>query len=156
MTIRELALEDIVTVYVDGSILDIAEVLRESGVGSAVVLDAHNKPLGVVTDRDLVVYGQQFVDSLAETAVNEVLSMTVFSVRSSSSPAELTAQMREEGIRRVPVVDDGELVGIVTLDDVVVHLADRLDSAELGRVVVLAVVFLLAVQLTAGLVDARP
>ena len=134
MTIRELAREDVVTVYLDDSILDVAGVLRESGVGSAVVLDAHDEPLGVVTDRDLVVYGQQFVDSLAETAVNEVLSMTVFSVSPESDLEELTARMRQEGVRRVPVVDDGKLVGIVTLDDIVVHLADRLDSPELDDI----------------------
>ena len=131
MLIRDLAREDVVTVYLDDSILDVADVLRAAGVGSAVVLDANDDPLGIVTDRDLVVYGQQFVDSLAETAVNEVLSLTAFSVGPESELEELTAQMREEGVRRVPVIDDGDLVGIVTLDDIIVHLADELDSQEL-------------------------
>lgn len=131
MIIRELAREDVVTVYLDDSILDVADVLRAAGVGSAVVLDANDDPLGIVTDRDLVVYGQQFVDSLAETAVNEVLSLTAFSVDPESDLTDLTAQMREEGVRRVPVTDDGDLVGIVTLDDIIVHLADELDSQEL-------------------------
>jgi CBS domain-containing protein len=132
MTIREIARTDVVTVYLDDSLLDVADVLRKEGVGSAVVLDAHDEPLGIVTDRDLVVYGQRFVDSLGQTAVNEVLSMTAVSIEPDADLEELTARMREAGVRRVPVIEDGDLLGIVTLDDVVVHLADDLDSPELS------------------------
>ncbi|WP_302082300.1 cyclic nucleotide-binding/CBS domain-containing protein [Salinibaculum rarum] len=128
MTIRDLVQTDVVTVYLDDSLLDVAEVLRTDGVGSAVVLDAHDEPLGIVTDRDLVVYGQQFVDTFEDTAVNEVLSMDVFSVEPDTELDGLAAQMREERVRRVPVIDDGELLGIITLDDIIVHLADTLDN----------------------------
>ena len=131
MEIPELASEDVVTVYLDESILEVAETLREERVGSAVVLDSSDDVLGVVTDRDLVVYGQQFVDSLATTTVNDILSMGVLSVGPDEDVLELTAKMREEGVRRVPVLEDGEAMGIVTLDDVVVGLAEELESPEL-------------------------
>ena len=133
MEITDLLREDVVTVYLDDSVLDVAAVLREEGVGSAVVLDAHDEVLGIVTDRDLVVYGQEFVDSLEQTTVNQVLSMTVFSVAPDVSVRELTERMREAGVRRVPVMEDEELLGIVTLDDIVVHLAGQLDSRELAN-----------------------
>jgi predicted transcriptional regulator len=131
MDISDLIREDVVTVYLDDSILDVAEVLRTERVGSAVVLDSRDEPLGIVTDRDLVVYGQNFVESLAETAINEILSMSVLSVGPDVTVRELTTRMREEGVRRVPVVENGEIRGIVTLDDVLVHLAGQLDSPEL-------------------------
>ncbi|WP_340098958.1 cyclic nucleotide-binding/CBS domain-containing protein [Salinibaculum salinum] len=131
MKIQDLVQTDVVTVYLDDSLLDVATVLREENVGSAVVLDSHDKPLGLVTDRDLVVYGQHFADELEDTAVNEVLSLTAFTVDLDTELDELTAQMRDESVRRVPVTDNGELLGIVTLDDIIVHLADRLDSPEL-------------------------
>jgi CBS domain-containing protein len=131
MDITNLVREDVVTVYLDDSLLDVAEVLRRERVGSAVVLDAHGEPLGMVTDRDFVVYGQEFVESLDGTSVNEILSLGVVSVPPDATVTELTERMREESVRRVPVVEDGELLGIVTLDDVVVHLAEELDSREL-------------------------
>jgi CBS domain-containing protein len=131
MKITGIIQEDVVTVYLDDTILDVAEVLREEQVGSAVVLDARDEPLGVVTDRDLVVYGQNFIDSLDRTSVNEILSKDVFSVEPDVSVRELTARMRETGVRRVPVVEDGELCGIVTLDDLIVLLAEELDSTAL-------------------------
>jgi CBS domain-containing protein len=131
MKISELASEDVVTVYLDESILEVAETLREERVGSAVVLDSNDDVLGVVTDRDLVVYGQQFVDSLATTTVNDILSMGVVSVGPDTDVLELTERMREEGVRRVPVLEDGEVLGIVTLDDIVAGLAEELESPEL-------------------------
>lgn len=131
MGISELISEDVVTVYLEDSLLDVADVLREEKVGSAVVLDVDDRVLGIVTDRDLVVYGRRFADSLEKTIVNEILSMDVVTVTPEVSVAELTERMREEDVRRVPVVEDGELRGIVTLDDVVVHLAEELDSTEL-------------------------
>jgi CBS domain-containing protein len=131
MEISDIVREDVVTVYLDDSLLDVAEVLREERVGSAVVLDGHDEVLGIVTDRDLVVYGQEFVDALDRTAVNEILSVDVFSVSPDVSVLELTERMREEGVRRVPVMADGDIVGIVTLDDLIVLLARELDSPEL-------------------------
>lgn len=131
MEITELASDDVVTVYLDESILEVAETLRKERVGSAVVLDTNDDVLGVVTDRDLVVYGQQFVDSLATTTVNDILSMGVVSVGPDADVLAVTERMREEGVRRVPVVEDGTVHGIVTLDDIVVGLAGTLESPEL-------------------------
>lgn len=131
MELTQLASDEVVTVYLDETILAVAETLREEQVGSAVVLDSSDDVLGVVTDRDLVVYGQQFVESLATTTVNDILSMGVLSVGPDEDVLELTERMREEGVRRVPVVEDGEILGIVTLDDIVVGLAEELERPEL-------------------------
>lgn len=133
MSISEIVSEDVVTVYLEDSLLDVANVLSEQKVGSAVVLDVDGDVLGIITDRDLVVYGHRFADSLEETIVNEILSMDVVSVTPGVSVEALTETMREEGVRRVPVVEDGDLRGIVTLDDVVVHLAEKLDNRELAN-----------------------
>ncbi|MGM0717338.1 MAG: CBS domain-containing protein, partial [Halobacteriota archaeon] len=88
MDITNIIQEDIVTVYLDDTISDVAEVLQDEHVGSVVVLDAHDEILGVVTDRDLVVYGRNFIDSLEHTTINEILSTDVFSVGPDVSVAE--------------------------------------------------------------------
>lgn len=131
MEISDLIQEDIVTVNLDDSLIDVAEVFLEERVGSAVVVDASDEVIGIVTDRDLVIYGQNFIEALDRTPVNEVLAMSVFSVEPTVSVLELTERMREAGVRRVPVMEDGELLGIVTLDDVIVHLAGQVESPEL-------------------------
>lgn len=134
MGVSELASEDVVTVYLEDSLLDVADVLREEQVGSAVVLDANDDVLGIITDRDLVVYGRLFADALEQTLVNDVLSLGAVSVTPDVSVEALTETMREEGVRRVPVLEDGNLRGIVTLDDVVVHLAETSDDRALQNI----------------------
>jgi CBS domain-containing protein len=131
VNVSDILSEDVVTVYLEDDLLEVADVLRDEKVGSAVVLDADGGVVGIVTDRDLVVFGRSFTDELERTTVNEILSMNVVSVAPDTGIEELTGRMREERVRRVPVVADGELRGIVTLDDVVVHLAGELESPEL-------------------------
>jgi len=131
MTVADICSETVVTCYLDDPLLEVADILQREHVGSVVVLNADDEPSGIVTDRDLVVYGRSFADDLEGTTVNEVVSAAVVTVAPETSIPRLTALMRERGVRRVPVLDDGTLVGIVTLDDVLVYLAERLDSAEL-------------------------
>ena len=131
MGISDIVREDVVTVYLEDTLLDVADVLREERVGSAVVLDVDDAVLGIITDRDLVVYGRQFADSLEKTIVNEILTTDVVSVTPDVSVTALTETMREEGVRRIPVAEHGDLRGIVTLDDVVIHLAEELDNRDL-------------------------
>jgi CBS domain-containing protein len=128
MDLEAVMTTDVVTVELDDTILDVAAIFRERDVGSAVVTNADGEIAGIVTDRDLVVFGQEFVDTLERTVVNQVLSPVVFTVAPETDTLELTERMREAGVRRVPVVEDGELRGIVTLDDLVVQLSRELSN----------------------------
>lgn len=133
MELTDLMRRDVVTVYIDDPLLEVAAELRREGVGSAVVLDAGDEVIGIVTDRDLVVYGLEFAGEIEQTTVNRVLSKIVFSADPNTGIRELTERMREEEVRRVPVTSDGELLGIVTLDDIIVHLSEQLDSPLLDN-----------------------
>jgi CBS domain-containing protein len=128
MGLESVMTTDVVTVALDDTVLDVAAVFRERDVGSAVVLNADDEIAGIVTDRDLVVFGQEFVETLEQTLVNQVLSPVVFTVSPDTDTHELARMMREEGVRRVPVVENGDLRGIVTLDDLVVVLAEDLEN----------------------------
>lgn len=131
MSVADICSENVVTCYLDDTLFEVAELLQREHVGSVVVLNADEEPSGILTDRDLVVYGRSFAGDLEGTTVNEVVSASVVTVDPEASVPQLTELMREAGVRRVPVLADGSLVGIVTLDDVVVHLAGELDSDEL-------------------------
>lgn len=128
MELRDIVQTDVVTVRIDDTLLTAAETLRDSGVGSAVVLTVDGDPCGIVTDRDLVVYGLDHVEALDHTVVDQVMSPDLFTVPIDAGVFEVVERMREEQVRRVPVVDDGDLAGIVTLDDLVVLLARELSS----------------------------
>jgi signal-transduction protein with cAMP-binding, CBS, and nucleotidyltransferase domain len=125
MRIGELARSDVVTVPLDASLVTVAETMRDAGVGSVVVMDA-GKPRGIVTDRDLVVYGLADDADPTSSTAKTVMEEDLFTVDVNQDVFTTTVEMRERAVRRVPVLDDGSLAGIITLDDLLVVLAEEL------------------------------
>lgn len=102
-------------------------------VGS-VVVERNDEPVGIVTDRDLaleiIADGADFTDMTAR----DVMARDPTTVDADDGIFEVCRLMRKQGIRRLPVVDDGKLTGIVTLDDLMVLLDDEMsDLSEVIR-----------------------
>ena len=124
MTLERLARTDVVTVTVDATIDEVAETMRTHNVGSVVVVDRGN-PRGIITDRDLVLYAMDDGDAL--TARN-IMAEDLFTVDIDSDVFTVINEMHDRTVRRVPVLENGDLVGIVTLDDFVGLLAAELEK----------------------------
>ncbi|MCO5166096.1 MAG: CBS domain-containing protein [Planctomycetes bacterium] len=120
--IREVYLAD-----PDETVEAIAHRMHERGVGSLLVLDDARRPMGIVTDRDLVLRVLAADRDPLTTRVAEVMTRSPRTV-SEETPIEQTLSlMRGYGIRRVPVVDrEGKLAGVVTLDDILALLTEEL------------------------------
>lgn len=102
------------------SVRSAAQRMSESGVGSLVVVDALRRPLGIVTDRDLVVRCLAAGRNPQRTLLREVMSGPPAWVREDGEAQEAVDEMARLRVRRLPVVDDRDrLVGILALDDVV-------------------------------------
>lgn len=100
-------------------------------VGSLVVVDARERPLGIVTDRDLVLRVIAVGADPSDTTLGDVMSGHVETLPEDASVEAALAAMRANAVRRLPVVGrDGSLVGIVSLDDVIAQLAR--DVAAVG------------------------
>ncbi|AUV81660.1 cbs domain containing protein [Salinigranum rubrum] len=127
MGIGDIARRDVVTVDLEATLTDVAHVMRSERVGSVVVVDGKGTVAGLLTDRDLVVSGLAEGRRPDECLANDILSTNVFSVAPDTDVVDVVRRMREQGVRRVPVMRDGDLVGIVTLDDLLVHLVEELD-----------------------------
>ncbi|MFB6172357.1 MAG: CBS domain-containing protein [Haloarculaceae archaeon] len=127
MTVEALAREKVVSLSPDASITEAVALMRDRNVGSIVVVD-DGSPAGILTDRDVALgaIGDD-VDPRTLT-VGEVMSEDLLTVEPGTGVLDLMREMASEGVRRVPVVEDGELLGIVTLDDLVVLLSMELQS----------------------------
>jgi CBS domain-containing protein len=120
--IRDVMTESVVTATPDTSVREVAETMRERNVGSVVLVE-NGRPVGFVTDRDLAVSvladgrdpGDRACDHASAPVVTAAPDMDI------TEAAEL---MVEHGIRRLPVLEGGELIGIVTLDDLAVRTGD--------------------------------
>jgi CBS domain-containing protein len=112
--------------------LEAAALMRKHHIGDLVVVGeptADQVPLGVVTDRDIVVEVLGNGLDPATTRVSSILRKPVVVAHDSEDVAQVIDRMKVQGVRRMPVVDrGGRLVGIVTLDDLLRLVAADLDA----------------------------
>lgn len=113
------------------SVLDAAQALAANDVGSMPVVDDQGVLVGVVTDRDLVVRGlAEGIDPVRGT-VADVLTETVVVVNADDDVAAITNALSQNQVRRLPVLEGGEIVGIISQADV----ARELGAEQTGDVV---------------------
>lgn len=126
MTLSELATTDVVTASPDAELTELLSMMDEQDVGSVVITDG-DEPHGIVTDRMIAMSFRDGGDIEGETA-GDVMTEDIVTADEDDSHFDVMERMSEEGIRRIPIVSDGSLTGILTLDDLVMVTA-----AELGR-----------------------
>ena len=116
--VRDIMTPDPVGVYYDQTITETARLMRDAGVGAVLVVSGESLS-GVVTDRDMV------IRALAEgagpdTPVGPLCSPKLVGVDAGADLAEAERLIRENAIRRLPVIDNGQIVGMVSIGDLAV------------------------------------
>lgn len=132
MSIGEICNRETVFTTKDGSISQAAKLMREQHVGDLVVVEeqaGRRIPVGILTDRDLVIEILAKDVDMNAVAVGDVMSSELLTANENDGLYETLQRMRAKGVRRVPVVDvGGALVGIVSADDLLDLLADELTA----------------------------
>ena len=116
-------MRNVATVNSTESILHASQIMREQGKAALVVLE-DGEPVGIITERDLV--RRVVANNLdpAQTRVLEVMSKPLLTVNPDASIGEAARIMVDNGIRRLPIVEGGRLVGIVTAVDLARYLSE--------------------------------
>jgi CBS domain-containing protein len=132
MAIGEICNREVVVATRDTPVAEVARLMREHHVGDVVVVmeeGGQRTPLGIVTDRDVVVeVVAPGLDPDMLTA-GEIMAPDLATVQESTGVCEAIRYMRDKGVRRMPVVSyDGGLAGILTLDDLLELLAEELGA----------------------------
>ncbi len=122
MLIREVMTSTVVTAAPDSPVRDVAELMRERNVGSVVLVE-DGAPVGFVTDRDLAI-GVLADGRDASDPASAHASSPVVTAAPDMDVREAGALMVTNRIRRLPIVDGDRMVGILTLDDLVVRTGD--------------------------------
>jgi CBS domain-containing protein len=133
MSLIELAARNVETVGPDCTLVEASRRMVENCVGSLVITDPSGEvPLGIVTDRDLVVLLAKGVDPATETLAS-LTRPHLETVRVGDELQNVTHKMRKHGVRRLPVLDvEGRLAGIVSMDDVLVLLGREMADLALA------------------------
>ncbi|MBI1902503.1 MAG: CBS domain-containing protein [Planctomycetia bacterium] len=126
MSVGRICVRDVDTAEAHESVQVAAERMQERGVGTLVVLNAAQEPIGIVTDRDLTARVLARRRDATQTPLSEVMTPGPTTISEEATIESGLSLMRSGGFRRLPVVDrDGKLVGLLSLDDVLTLLAEE-------------------------------
>lgn len=133
----DLPVKEIMTTRVckaekDENVQEVAKKMVSFGVGSAVIVE-NNRPIGIVTEKDLIakIVAKNLVP--ASVRVSEIMSSPLITIKPTTSVREAARIMMKKGIRRLPIVNsNGELMGIITDNDI---LDIALDLGEFASLV---------------------
>lgn len=137
MSVGEICNREVIIVRRDETVQEAAKLMRQHHVGDVVVVDIRNGmrvPVGIVTDRDLVVEVVATELDQATITVGDIMAQDLFTVTENTGVFDSIQYMRRKTVRRLPIINDqGGLVGIITLDDVLGLLSEEL--LELSKLV---------------------
>lgn len=132
MPVGELCIRQVIVTPRESSVLDVAKLMRQYHVGDVIVTDGVNgrrAPVGIVTDRDIVVEVLAEGVDPASLSAGDIMSSQLVTVRENEGLFQTIQVMRARGARRAPVVNnDGVLIGIVSVDDLIELLAQELSD----------------------------
>jgi CBS domain-containing protein len=122
-TVKDLMTKNVVTISSDKTVAEAAALMSEKSIGDLVVVD-DNTPVGIVTERDFV-RRVLAVKKSADSKVSEVMTHPLKLIDPEAPIKEAARRMVDCGIRRLPVIKDNKLVGIITVADFARHLSKK-------------------------------
>ncbi len=127
MQVREIMTVEVVTAEPDSTLQEIAAIMRDEDTGAVPIVDDGGL-VGVITDRDIVIRCIAEGRDVSEVTANDILTDDLETIEPDADVEEASCLMSRKQIRRLPVVENDKLVGIVSLGD----LAVKSDEDEAG------------------------
>ncbi|MDQ7908324.1 CBS domain-containing protein [Phytohabitans sp. ZYX-F-186] len=119
--VRDLMTPHPVTLPPDASLVEAAKQMRAKDIGDVLVVGGDGRLRGIVTDRDIVVRALADDRDAGATTLGEVCSPDLAVLGPEDDTDEAVDVMRERAVRRIPVIDGGELMGVLSLGDVAIE-----------------------------------
>lgn len=127
MLIEDLITRAPVTIREGSRLSDVAGQMARMDVGSVVVVTDTRNPVGIITDRDMALF---MANEVRDIQVDQVMSPHPVCVPRGTDVEQCMERMRDSHVRRILVLDeDGDLIGVVSLDDILIHMAEMLSRA---------------------------
>ena len=118
----------VIAVEPEAAVSDVSQVLHEKRIGAALVRDRSGDIAGVISERDIVRGLAQHGDGCLRMAVQELMTRPVITCAPTDSIDYVMELMTERRIRHLPVLDDGALVGIISIGDVVKQRISEIEN----------------------------
>jgi CBS domain-containing protein len=119
--VREIMSSHPVSLPSDATLIEAARTMRDNDIGDVLILEPDGRLIGIVTDRDMVVRGIANEKEARSTSIADVCSPDLVAVDADDDADRAVQVMRQRAIRRVPVMDDGQVVGVVSIGDMAIE-----------------------------------
>jgi CBS domain-containing protein len=116
LRVNEVMTQPPTAVAIDATLRAAARTMRDLDIGDVVVVE-DGRPVGIVTDRDIVVRGLALGLDAETTGIGDICSRDLATLSPKDSVDDAERLMREKSLRRVPVVEKGTLMGVVSIGD---------------------------------------
>ena len=121
MTIVDVMTDSVISVDASVTVNEAAKMMEDAKVGAVIVME-NNTPIGIVTDRDFAVKIVAHAYQIT-TPVKQIMSSPLISINSDESVRTASDLMHDRGIRKLPVINDEKIIGMITATDIVNLLA---------------------------------
>ncbi len=121
ITVRDIMTKSVIAVDASITVNEAAKMMEDSKVGSVIVME-NNTPLGIVTDRDFAVKVAAHAYQIS-TPVKKIMSTPLIAINSNETVWMISDIMYTRGVRKLPVIENDQVIGIVTATDLVNQLA---------------------------------
>jgi len=128
MKVSDVMTTEVETVQMDSTLEEVASIMKIENVGALPVVDEDEDLVGIITDRDIIVRCIAEGKNPADTNVEEVLSHGLETIEPDADVEEAARLMSDKQIRRLPVCEEGELVGMLSIGDLAVK-TPRVDAS---------------------------
>jgi CBS domain-containing protein len=136
MKVKEIMTPNAKAIWLTESLADAAQLMWENDCGVLPIIKDGRKVIGMITDRDICMAAAMRDKNPSSVSVEEVMTGLVYSLKPEDEIDDALKAMQEHKIRRLPVVNaEGELEGILSMNDVVLHAKAKGDSIAYGDVV---------------------
>lgn len=109
----------VVTIHMKNMLVDVMSLFFANRIGSLVVVDKNDKILGIVAPNDVLKAVHSYPETVTSMTVSEVMTEDVIVGMPEDDVDQLMAIMTENRIRHIPIIEDGKLVGLVSIGDAV-------------------------------------
>ncbi len=125
MIVRQLMRKELVTVSPSASVHDAAAKMKEYNVGSVLIVEEGWKLKGILTDRDIALFVAADSKDPQRTFVYDVMTADPITINSDANVDSALRIMNKANIRRLPVTEDGKLVGLLSTADLATEIKDE-------------------------------
>ena len=121
ITVADVMTKSVISVDASMTINETAKMMEDAKVGAVIIME-NNTPVGIVTDRDFAVKVAAHAYEIS-SPIKQIMSSSLLSINSDESVRNAADLMYERGVRKLPVISDDKVVGIITATDIVNLLA---------------------------------